>query len=607
MARPAPAGSDEQRSFNLGDETNHTKFPLNTVRNSRYRWWNFVYINLYEQFHRFMNLYFLGLACLQLWSVITPVNPITTWAPLIMVLGITMCKDLYDDLRRKKMDKEANARVYLRLCPDGTTHRVASKDIAVGDILCLSDGQEVPADSVLLSVKGTDSPHSPVPVPSPAQIVTANLDGETNLKTRMSVGDTQALTPIQLGSLQARVVVPPPSADIHGFTGRLELAPTDAITGSSPLSPSRHLRRVSSGTIAASNAVNVVPLTVDNTLWGGVRLRMSGSVLCCVTYTAGETKLALNKAKPPKKWTKSDSLLQKWTIFIFLLQWALVLAFSILGTALQSSLQDGQWYLYYENDQDMWYTPLVIPLRFFLLGSLCIPISFKVPPSFIQGAVDKIDGMEVGNFTFSDKPLSLGDSDGNRFGIVLRSITPGKVNEILANIQSIRETGFVNYFGLQRFGTSELVPTHQIGLAILLGRFKDALALYIKSSAHGKDKALAERMLSGADVEEERERQRDMSRRDTRDFRGPRPGSVEHVRECLRAARTTLTEVNDSVAMHIISRAIPRHTKSLFMHAYQGYIWNLAASKRVAMQEKLSILEGDLIGDERDVKVHGDE
>lgn len=33
----------------------------------------------------------------------------------------------------------------------------------------------------------------------------------------------------------------------------------------------------------------------------------------------------------------------------------------------------------------------------------------------------------------------------------------------------LREKGFINYFGLQRFGQSVIVPTHFVGKAILKG------------------------------------------------------------------------------------------------------------------------------------------
>ena len=59
---------------------------------------------------RHINRYFLLIACLQLIPSITPVNPVTTWAPLIIIFGITAIKELADDLGRRKSDRETNSR-----------------------------------------------------------------------------------------------------------------------------------------------------------------------------------------------------------------------------------------------------------------------------------------------------------------------------------------------------------------------------------------------------------------------------------------------------------------------------------------------------------------
>lgn len=55
-----------------------------------------------------MNQYFLLIACLQLWSLITPVNPATTWGPLIFIFAVSATKEAWDDYNRYLSDKQAN-------------------------------------------------------------------------------------------------------------------------------------------------------------------------------------------------------------------------------------------------------------------------------------------------------------------------------------------------------------------------------------------------------------------------------------------------------------------------------------------------------------------
>jgi phospholipid-translocating ATPase len=40
-----------------------------------------------------MNIYFIIIACLQFWSIISPVNPIATWAPLLFLFAISALKE----------------------------------------------------------------------------------------------------------------------------------------------------------------------------------------------------------------------------------------------------------------------------------------------------------------------------------------------------------------------------------------------------------------------------------------------------------------------------------------------------------------------------------
>lgn len=64
---------------------------------------------------------------------------------------------------------------------------------------------------------------------------------------------------------------------------------------------------------------------------------------------------------------------------------------------------------------------------------------------------------------------------GNRFIIALRNVI-GNESQILANLESLKEVGFINYYGSQRFGTRH-VPTHYIGKQLILGRWQKVIRL----------------------------------------------------------------------------------------------------------------------------------
>ncbi len=73
--------------------------------------------------------------------------------------------------------------------------------------------------------------------------------------------------------------------------------------------------------------------------------------------------------------------------------------------------------------------------------------------------------IKLGNFrVVKDEGLKLGDLFGNRFKLVVRRVNNQIDNESIEKaLYAFKENGFINYFGLQRFGTCIEAPTHLIG------------------------------------------------------------------------------------------------------------------------------------------------
>lgn len=70
----------------------------NYIKTSKYSVLTFLPLNLFEQFQRLANFYFLCLLVLQLIPAISSLTPVTTAIPLIGVLTLTAVKDAYDDI-----------------------------------------------------------------------------------------------------------------------------------------------------------------------------------------------------------------------------------------------------------------------------------------------------------------------------------------------------------------------------------------------------------------------------------------------------------------------------------------------------------------------------
>ena len=71
------ADSDAVRRINVGSSGD--AFPPNVVKNTKYTLLSFLPLFLAQEFSRHMTKYFLMIACLQLWSTVTPVVRGTEW------------------------------------------------------------------------------------------------------------------------------------------------------------------------------------------------------------------------------------------------------------------------------------------------------------------------------------------------------------------------------------------------------------------------------------------------------------------------------------------------------------------------------------------------
>ena len=82
----------------------------NSVRTSKYTWWSFLIVNVWEQFTTKMaNLYFLVIMFMQMIDQISISDGKPVMAlPLIFVVSLSMIKDAYEDFKRHKADRAEN-------------------------------------------------------------------------------------------------------------------------------------------------------------------------------------------------------------------------------------------------------------------------------------------------------------------------------------------------------------------------------------------------------------------------------------------------------------------------------------------------------------------
>lgn len=94
--------------------------------------------------------------------------------------------------------------------------------------------------------------------------------------------------------------------------------------------------------------------------------------------------------------------------------------------------------------------------------------------------VDLGENLRIGNLEYSEEEVKMGSHSGNQFLIILRGIQQEMTQSLLSSrIDQLHRIGFLNYFGLQRFGSANDTGTHRIGLAMLKQDYEQAVKLIL--------------------------------------------------------------------------------------------------------------------------------
>uniref|UniRef100_A0A9L0RXV6 Pseudouridylate synthase 7 homolog n=1 Tax=Equus caballus TaxID=9796 RepID=A0A9L0RXV6_HORSE len=182
---------------------------------------------------------------------------------------------------------------------------------------------------------------------------------------------------------------------------------------------------------------------------------------------------------------------------------------------------------------------------------------------------------KLGNFSYQKNPLKLGELQGNQFTVVLRNIT-GTDAQVQQAMNSLKEIGFINYYGMQRFGTTA-VPTYQVGRAILQNSWAEVMDLILKPRSGAEKGYLVK-------CREEWARTRD-------------PAAALRKLPVRRCVEGQLLRGLSKYGMKNMVSAfgiIPRNNRLMYIHSYQSYVWNNMVSKRIE-EYGLKPVPGDLV------------
>lgn len=122
----------------------------NQIKTSKYTALNFVPLNLYHQFSKVANLYFLMIGVMQMIPEISISGGMPViFMPLSLVVFVSAIKDVFEDLKRKKSDTELN-NLPTHALTDQNFERTYWQDVRLGQVLRIQQNEMIPADMILL-------------------------------------------------------------------------------------------------------------------------------------------------------------------------------------------------------------------------------------------------------------------------------------------------------------------------------------------------------------------------------------------------------------------------------------------------------------------------
>jgi len=297
----------------------------NKEENHKYSIVFFIPVVLFNQFRQFGNFFYLIMTITQFFDALKVGFLFTYLSPLCMVVGFSMLKELYDDIKRRIQDKETNSKLVtiLKLNESGREvvyNNKKSAELEIGDIISLTKNSRVPADIVVLKTFNESKDNQ-------AFIKTDQLDGETDWKLRKAPGATQEKSEKELVDLDGFIQYEPPSKLIYNFEGVIQFKNQKE------------------------------PLNLENTMWASTVVA-SERIIGIVIYTGKETRARMNSSTPKLKIGILDDELNTANKYLFVIMFFVSLLLAVL--------------------KGLNWTIFLIFFRFIVLFCAIIPIALRV-------------------------------------------------------------------------------------------------------------------------------------------------------------------------------------------------------------------------------------
>ena len=361
-------------------------------------------------------MFFLFISVLQQIPGISPTSRYTTIGPLLFILCIAAAKEMIEDNKRHKSDSEVNKRNVLVLV-DGKFVNKKWLDILVGDIVKVENGNNFPADIIVLSTSEPDGL---------CYVETSNLDGETNLKIKQCRPETANwLSSDVLGKLNGFIECELPNNSLYTFDGNFKFTNNASVPHGGSVDANGDIissdghsnnRRTTLDRSKPSSNVDgqvQVPLSPEQLLLRGCQLRNTKWIQGICVFTGHETKIMRNGSAAPIKRTDVERKTNRQIVFLFLLM-VIMAVFSSAGLIITNGTntqngKDNRWYLQVFTVTAGTYAAefCLNFLTFLILYNTLIPISLIVTMEIVKAVTAYLINSDIDMYYPPSKSFAI--------------------------------------------------------------------------------------------------------------------------------------------------------------------------------------------------------